>query len=139
LIELTGWSLSGSRIDTMSLFPATLPTAFSQWQVGYADIDGKSVEVVRGINPGQSPVNLHFDESGLLVRLVRWTETAAGPVPTQIDYADYRDVAGVKMPFGLTITWTNGQSIIKLKDIRPNVPIDASRFAKPNVPQTSLR
>lgn len=139
LIDLTGWSLSGSRVDTMTFFPAALPKAFPQWQVGYADIDGKQVEVVRGVNPGQSPVNLHFDESGLLVRLVRWTETGAGPVPVQIDYSDYRDVAGVKMPFGWVMTWTNGQSTIKLKEIRPNVRIDDSRFARPNVPQTTLR
>src|SRR3970282_1973239 len=37
LVEFTGWSLSGARIDTMTLFPATLPKAFAEWQVGYAD------------------------------------------------------------------------------------------------------
>jgi hypothetical protein len=131
LVELTGWSLTGSRIDNMVLFPAGLAKAFTEWQVGYADIDGKQVEVVRGINAGQSPVNLHFDESNLLVRLVRWTETAAGPVPVQIDYSDYRDVAGVKLPFTWIMTWTNGQGTIKLKDVKPNVTIDAARFAKP--------
>jgi hypothetical protein len=73
------------------------------------------------------------------VRLVRWTETAAGPVPMQIDYSDYRDVAGVKMPFGLLITWTNGQSTIRLKEVRANVAIPDSRFARPSVPATSLR
>jgi hypothetical protein len=139
LIELTGWSLIGSRVDTMAFFPAMLPKAFAQWQVGYADIDGKPVEVVRGMNPGESPVNLHFDASGLLVRLVRWTETAAGPVPVQIDYSDYRDVNGVKLPFAWVQTWTNGQSFIKLKDVKPNVAIDNARFAKPNVPDVRLK
>jgi hypothetical protein len=92
------------------------------------------------VNPNESPVNLHFDsETGLLVRLVRWVDTAAGPVPVQIDYSDYRDVAGVKMPFTWVRTWTNGQSNIKLKEIRPNVTIDNARFARPNVPATSLR
>jgi outer membrane lipoprotein-sorting protein len=132
LIELTGWSLVGTGIDAMVFFPAGIPKAFAQWQMGFADIDGKQVNVVRGMNPGQSPVNLHFDDSGLLVRLVRWTETAAGPVPVQIDYSDYRDVAGVKMPFHWVTTWTNGQSTIQLKDVRPNVPIDDSRFARPS-------
>jgi outer membrane lipoprotein-sorting protein len=139
LVELTGWSRTGSRIDTMVFFPAALPKAFTDWQTGYADIDGKQVEVVRGVSPGQSPVNLHFDESGFLVRLVRWNETAAGPVPVQIDYSDYRDVAGVKIPFSWIMTWTNGQSTIKLKDVQPNVAIDNARFAKPNVPETSLK
>jgi hypothetical protein len=137
LIDFTGWSLSGSRIDTMSLFPATLAKAFAQWQMGFATIDDKDVVVARGVNPGQSPVNLHFDqETGLLVRLVRWVDTASGPVPVQIDYSDYRDVNGVKMPFHWLKTWTNGQSDIKLKEIRANVTIDASRFARPNMPAT---
>jgi outer membrane lipoprotein-sorting protein len=139
LIELTGWSLTGSRLDTMLFFPTMLTKAFAQWQVGYADIDGQSVEVARGMNPGQSPVNLHFDKAGLLKRMVRWTETAAGPVPVQIDYSDYRDVAGVKVPFSWVQTWTNGQSFIKLKDVRPNVRIDDARFAKPNVPEVRLK
>jgi len=117
----------------MVLFPAAIPKAFSQWQVGYPDIDGRPVEVVRGINAGQSPVNFYFDESGPLVRLVRWTETGAGPVPVQIDYSDYREVAAVKMPFSSIITWTNGQSTIRPRDVKPNVSIDDARFS---IPQT---
>ena len=133
LVELTGWSLEGFRIETMVLFPAAIPKAFSQWLVGYADIDGRPVEVVRGINAGQSPVNFYFDESGPLVRLVRWTETGAGPVPVQIDCSDYREVAAVKMPFSSIITWTNGQSTIRPRDVKPNVSIDDARFS---IPQT---
>ena len=33
----------------MVLFPAATPTAFSQWQVDYADIDGRQVEAVRSV------------------------------------------------------------------------------------------
>jgi outer membrane lipoprotein-sorting protein len=76
-------------------------------------------------------MNFYFDESGLLVRLVRLTETAVGRVPTQIDYGDYREVAGVKMPFRWTVTWTNGQSTTELSEVQPNVPVDAARFARP--------
>ena len=56
--------------------------------------------------------NLYFDQSGLLVRLVRWTVTPVGLVPTQIDYKDYRDVAGVKMPFQWTVSQTYMQMTI---------------------------
>jgi hypothetical protein len=48
-----------------------------------------------------------------------------------MDYADYREVAGVKMPFKIVITWTDGQSNILLTDIQPNGQLDAARFAKP--------
>ena len=51
--------------------------------------------------------------------------------PTQIDYSDYRDVAGVKMPHKIVITWTDGQNTIALNQIQPNVAIDAARFATP--------
>jgi outer membrane lipoprotein-sorting protein len=52
-------------------------------------------------------------------------------VPTQIDYSDYRDVAGVKMPYKILMTWTDGQNTFQLADIQPNVAINAARFARP--------
>jgi outer membrane lipoprotein-sorting protein len=80
-------------------------------------------------------VKLFFDKkSGLLTRLVRYTTTAVGIVPTQMDYSDYREVAGVKMPFHWTVTWTSGQSTTELSEVQPNVAIDAAKFAKPAAP-----
>ena len=52
----------------------------------------------------------------------------------RLDYEDYRDVAGIKMPFKLTRTWTDGRSIIELRSVELNVPIDAAKFAKPAPP-----
>jgi outer membrane lipoprotein-sorting protein len=77
-------------------------------------------------------VKLYFDaESGLLARQVRYADTPVGMVPTQVDYSDYREVAGVKMPFHVIVTWTDGQSIIQLNEVQPNVAIDAAKFAQP--------
>jgi hypothetical protein len=90
------------------------------------------VTVLQGSNSGPALVNLYFDDqSGLLVRLVHWTVTAIGTVPTQLDFSDYREVAGVKMPFKIVTTWTNGQGTTKLADVKLNAAIDASKFAKP--------
>jgi hypothetical protein len=75
---------------------------------------------------------LYFDKkSSLLLRQVRYTDTALGLNPTQIDYSDYRDVSGVKMPFTLVTTWTDGRSTITFSELRANVAIDAAKFAKP--------
>jgi len=52
-------------------------------------------------------------------------------IPTQIDYADYRDVSGVKMPFKWVMIWTGGLSTIELTKVQPNVSIDAAKFTKP--------
>ena len=57
-----------------------------------------------------------------------------GRIPTQVDYADYREVAGVKMPFKWTVTWLDGRDTVELTDVRPNAPIDAARFARPAPP-----
>jgi len=86
---------------------------------------------LRGTNPRQPPVNFYFDESGLLVRVVRFSDTAVGRIPIQIDYSDYRDVTGVKMPFKWIVTWTNGQTTTELTELQPNVQIDAARFNRP--------
>jgi len=131
LMTLTGGNLEGARIDALVSFPTQIKPAFSQWQVGATAIDDKEVQVLRGTNPRQSPVNFYFDQSGLLVRVVRFVDTAVGRVPTQIDYSDYRDVAGVKIPFHWTVTWTNGQSTTELSEVQPNVAIDAARFQRP--------
>ena len=57
--------------------------------------------------------------------------TPVGFVPTEIDYSDYRDVAGVKMPFKRTVSQTYMQMTIELSDVQPNATIDAARFAQP--------
>ena len=81
---------------------------------------------------GETRVKFFFDkESGLLSRLVRFSKTIVGPVPVEIDYSDYREVAGVKMPFQWRLTWTDGQSMYMLDDVQLNVAIDPAKFAKP--------
>jgi photosynthetic reaction center cytochrome c subunit len=62
---------------------------------------------------------------------LRLVDTAVGRVPTQVEYSDYRDVAGVKMPFHWTVTWTDGQATTDLSEVQPNAAIDAAKFARP--------
>jgi hypothetical protein len=131
LMRLTGGNLDGARIEALLAFPAGIQQAFSQWRVNVTAIDDREVLVAQGTNAGALPVNLYFDDSGLLVRSLRWTETAVGIIPTQVDYADYREVSGVQIPFRMTVTWTNGESATQFSEVQPNVAIDAARFARP--------
>ena len=90
------------------------------------------MDVVEGTSALNTPVKLYFDKkSGLLVRSVRFTETVIGFNPTEIDYSDYREVAGVKVPFRWIVTWTDGRSTFEMSDVQVNTAIDAARFAKP--------
>ena len=129
---LTSGNLDRYRLEALVAFPAGIKNAFQGWKVGRTAIDGRPVQILQGTNPPLLPVNLYFDtKSGLLVRLVRWNATPVGPVPTEINYDDYRDVAGIKMPFTWTVSQTYMQMTIKLSELRPNAPFDATVFAKP--------
>ncbi len=131
---LTSGNLDRARLETLVAFPAGIKQAFTSWKVGRTAIDDKDVTIVQGTKAGLLPVNFYFDNAtGLLVRVVRWNETAVGPVPTQLEYSNYRDVAGVKMPFNWVMTQTYMQARIQLTALQPNVAIDAARFARPPV------
>lgn len=90
------------------------------------------VDVVQGTGPRGILATLYFDkESGLLVRMVRYGKSPIGRVPTQVDYADYREVDGIKMPFRMIFAWMDGRDAIQLNDVQTNVPIDAAKFGRP--------
>jgi photosynthetic reaction center cytochrome c subunit len=136
VLALTGQDLDGVKIDADLAFPARLKDALTKWRVGPGDaIGGRDVDVVQGTTTRGALVTMYFDkQSGLLVRQVRYAESPVGRIPTQVDYADYREVAGVKLPFRRTVIWLDGQDTIQLTDVQPNVPIDAAKFGKPSAP-----
>jgi hypothetical protein len=134
VLDLTGGELEGVKLDAVLSFPAGLKPALRQWHAGMpAIIDDHEVQMVQGTSDGRYPVDLYFDgKSGLLVRSVRYSDSPVGLNPTQVDYSDYREVAGVKMPYRWTVTWLSGRSTIELSAVQPNVRIDAAKFAKPS-------
>jgi hypothetical protein len=129
-----GSELDGVRLDAQLLFPGQTKQALSQWKSGFpiTTIGDSDVQPVEGIGPGKTRVKLFFDEkTALLTRQLRYSSTAVGVNPIQIDYADYRDVDGVKRPFRWTVTWTNGQSTYRVNEYHSGAAIDAGKFAKP--------
>ena len=138
LLPLIQGDLIGARLDATICFPSMIKQALTQWRVSMPiTINDKDVEVVQGTaDGGRTPVNLYFDsKTGLLVRQVRYTDTKVGLSATQVDYDDYRDVAGVKMPFKWTTSWLDGQTMYTVSQIQPNVAIDAAKFGKPAPPK----
>ena len=133
IVTLTDGNLDRARLEAMLAFPsaAALRGAFPLWRAGRTDIGDQEVTVLQGISDRQRLVNLYFDSTGLLVRFIRWTPTPVAFVPTMTEYSDYRDVAGVKVPFQRVISQTFMQMDIKLKSVEANTRIDAAIFAKP--------
>jgi photosynthetic reaction center cytochrome c subunit len=135
LIRYSNGDLDAARLDAVLSFPAGIRQAINKPLVGSSSIDDKDVVVVQGTaNGGRSTIKLYFDkQSGLLVRQVRYADTLIGRVPIQVDYSDYRDVApsGVKLPFHVITTWTDGRSDVLLSSAETNVAIDAATFNQP--------
>jgi photosynthetic reaction center cytochrome c subunit len=149
--ELTGSDLDGARLDAQLSFPGQIKQVLGNLRtsmpVTINDLPGPSsqtakesvalgqdrlVNVVQGTGPRGLLTTLYFDkESGLLLRVVRYGKSPIGRSPTQIDYGDYRDVGGIKMPFRILFAWMGGRDAIQLSQVQTNVPIDAAKFGRP--------
>lgn len=139
VLPLLGGDLQGAKMDASLRFPARLKQDF-KWRTGFplVSIDDHPVQVIQDAAGGDLGTKLYFDaQSGFLLRQVRYTQTAVGVIPAQVDYSDYRNVPGtaVKMPFHWVVTWTDDQQTIALSDVQPNVRIDPAKFATPAPPK----
>ena len=140
VMALTGSNLEGAGLDAELAFPGRIKQVLSGWVVGPLTVIGdRDVRIVQGKKASGLPIKLYFEEeSGLLARLVRYSESPVGRVPTQIDYEDYRDVMGIKIPFKWTSTWTDGRTVFELSSVQVNTAIDATRFARPTPPAQAV-
>jgi photosynthetic reaction center cytochrome c subunit len=150
--QLTGGDLDGARFDAQLSFPGQIKQILTNLKSGpptsITDLPAPSsqaslqkevtseqthvVDVVQGTGPRNLLVTLYFDkQTGLLLRELRYSNSPIGRVPTQIDFADYRDVNGIKLPFRITYAWLDGRDSIVLSEIRTNVPVDEAKFGRP--------
>jgi hypothetical protein len=107
---------------------------------GKDKIDGKDVNMLVGIGVDGKGERLYFDaQTGLLVRRITSTTTVVGLIPEQVDYEDYRDVEGMKVPFTIRVTSIDPSfsSTRKFTEIKLNVPVDETKFTKPSAPAPS--
>lgn len=135
---LSGGELDNAQLDAEMFFPAGIKKYLRDWRVGFppTTVDEHVVQVVQATAPGGTRVKLFFDtKTNLLVRVARFAETTLGLNPSEVDYSDYRDVAGVKVPFHWTLTWTDGRSDFDMTEVQPNVQLDAAKFGEPILPK----
>jgi len=104
---------------------------------GTQKIGGRESYVVAGINSGEIAAKFYFDkESGYLLRILRYTKSPLGRNPTQIDYADFRTLNGLKVPFQKTIARPNSRLTVQIEHAEFNAPVDETKFARPAVAPT---
>jgi photosynthetic reaction center cytochrome c subunit len=150
--QLIGSDLDGARVDAQLSFPGQIKSVFTNLKSGppttITDLPAPTsqsslvqgstanqnhlVDVVQGTGPRGLLVTLYFDQqTGLLLRELRFGSSPIGRVPTQIDFADYRDVNGIKLPFRITYAWLDGRDAIVLNEVQTNVPVDEAKFGRP--------
>lgn len=131
--ELVGGELDGARFEAQLSFPGQIKQTLTNWRSGALQAIGdRDYQVVQGIGPRNLMVTLYFDpQTGLLARMIRYSPSPIGRMPTQIDFGDYRDVGGIKFPFDYTFVWLDGRFSAKIADVKANVPIDVAVFGRP--------
>jgi photosynthetic reaction center cytochrome c subunit len=131
--EIPEVEVASAQVETDLRLPLDLKRLFSELKSGAPEkIGDREVYVVSGMNAGEAAVKFYFDEeSGLLLRILRYTRSPLGRNPTQIDYADYRAQGGVKAPFQQAIARPNSRLTIQIDQVKFNVPVDDSRFIRP--------
>src|SRR5262249_9258145 len=142
-----GWSLNATEGGFRELIGTELAAekraADFYWDIRLKEIYPKMALL------GQAPVRDHtaycieatptegshekwfFDlQTGLLVRREFISESAVnGKVPVEIDFEDYREVDGVKLPF--TVRMPLSKYTFKVSEVRHNLPIEESKFKSP--------
>ncbi|MDQ4121390.1 MAG: c-type cytochrome [Acidobacteriota bacterium] len=112
---------------------ANLKDFYSKLEFSAVDkIDGREVNLIRATTATGGRERLYFDrETGLLVRRTASVPTVLGNFVYQVDYSDYKDFGGVKLPattrFAVpNITWTR-----KILEVKNNAAIEDARFNQP--------
>ncbi len=138
--DLDAAEVDATRVDADLQFALHVSQIFPELRVGYTEkVDGKDAYVVFGIRKGLPRWEFYFDtQSGLLVRVVRYYDSPLGLDPTEIDYTDYREVDGVKIPFSWMTKRSWSRTTTRIEEIKQNVGIDDAQFQKPRATSVSV-
>jgi photosynthetic reaction center cytochrome c subunit len=151
----SGWTSAPNRpareippLEVASAQPEVdlqLPLHMKQWfdevkTSATEKIGDRDSYVVAAMNSGELAAKFYFDkESGYLLRILRYTNSPLGRNPTQIDYADFRALDGLKVPFQETIMRPSSRLTVQIEDAEFNVPVDSTKFARPTEAPTPVR
>ena len=108
---------------------------YSQMTVeGRAMVGEREAVVISATTRRGLSEKLFFDsQTGLLLRRYRESKTALGPYPMQVDYEDYKEVEGVKLPFAIRWSIPGRSWGRKITEVKPNAAIDDAVFDAPEV------
>jgi len=116
--------------DAMIFGNPDLKAVYPRLDYRFVDrLDGREVYVVLGTTANNQRDRLFFDvATGALVRRIAATPTLVGQFQYQVDYADFKDFGGVKLPTTIrfampAVSWTR-----KIIEVKNNAPVDDAKF-----------
>ena len=112
---------------------ANLKEVYAKLEFASVDrIDGREVYQLRAATKSGGRERLYFDrETGLLSRRTASVPTVLGNFVYQIDYTDYKDFGGVKLPAATRFAVPNISWTQKILEVKNNAPIDDAQFNLP--------
>jgi hypothetical protein len=133
--EMSGDQLEIFRRAAVFALPLGINDLYPKMRLmGQDKVGDRPVYIVGSQLSDRMQARLYFDvETGLLLRVVTFNDTAIGRIPQQTDYEDYRDVDGVKVPFRVKQLGIDARSgwTRTFTEIKTGVPVDGSKFAVP--------
>ena len=133
VFETSGEGLAQARRESDFYFDTRLKEQFSSLRVtGRERMDNREFYVLEGARPDGTVERLFFDvQTGLLTRRSWETPTYFGPLPSSIDYDDYRKVGNVRLPFVSRRSRSGTTFLLTITELKVNPPVDDSIFKKP--------
>jgi outer membrane lipoprotein-sorting protein len=130
---LTGAELDDAKREADFYHPLDLRKIYSKMTVtGTEKVGDRNAYVVEATPAQGEPDKMYFDtQNWLLVRSINRRHTLDGTATFQAEVEDYKDVDGVKLPFTVHQTGAESSFTIKFTEIRHNVELADSQFAKP--------
>lgn len=135
--EMPVSELEGAKIDADLQFALHIQQMFPNIRPARPEnIAGHETYQLISENADQPQIRLYFDQqTGLLVRMVRYGDSPLGLNPVRVDYSEYSAVDGVQVPHRWTVARPSGQFTVQVTDVKQNVDIEDAKFSKPAAPQ----
>ena len=128
------------QVNTLlSLYnPIKIPESATRAEVtAIAKVDDREAYALTIADNATQSTQLFFDvETGLLLRMVTVTNTMLGPLSVQRDFSDYKDVAGLKLPFIIRTSDVAAFDIAirRFSEIKIDSTVDDKIFDTPTTP-----
>ena len=131
--EMDGQELSVTRRSAVFHGALKLRELYPQMTLKGTQKVGERDAYLIEADPGDGSLRrMYFDaRTGLLLRNEIERDTPQGRATFRTDLEDYKEVDGVKIPFTVRQANPNLTLVVKLSEVRHNVPVDDAKFAKP--------